>query len=582
MEFKYNMSLAELRKRTSKTYYRKLEFLSPESREVKKLSARDKLVLLHLVKAAKIVDKIQLQLENVHNLELLEFLNKEIKDGNEKAERTKKMFMSQKSIFSPDTLGNQTVLVKGVERKLGQNYFPEDLEVEEFHEILNRMLDDGDEEELKKILNQRTIVRRDGDKLKAIDFVDAFPEFREVAKELELAKEYSTDKKFNKYLELQIKALEQADPMLDAKADKVWAELDGRHKFEFTLTRECYQENLTKTIFDNEQLAKRLKDAGVTVYAKDSLGVRVGLVNKKGTKLLNKLKELVNVSAKYMPYQNEYENKKSDSDVKQIAVDVDLITVTGDEGAYKASFVTAQNLPNSDKLAFSIGGGNRNVYHRQVRKPGKKKNYRKLLCEEQWEFYNPEADHWAVICHENTHSLGPQSKTLGKYSSILEEYKADMGMYAFLDEFIQEGFFTEFETKQIMVTGLFRCFMKGKPTLEQAHKTRALMICCRMIEEGGIVLDKDTKIHFDFDKIKKLTKTMLAEVVRLQLDGDVKKAKAYIDKWCVWSNEIERIAEVIRGYNKTLNGYVEEKFADLLLEEGYEKQLLEELKKETN
>ncbi len=576
MEFKYNMSLAELRKRTSRTHYRKLELLKPDSREVKKLSAADKLVLLHLTRAAKIIDKIQLQLENAHNLELLEFLNKEIESGSEKAERTKRMFLSQKSIFSPDTLGNQTVLVKDVKRPLGQNYFPEDLSVEEFHNILNKMLDDGDIQELKQILNQRTIVRRDGDKLKATDFVDAFPEFKEVAKELEEAKKYSTDKKFNKYLELQIKALLKADPMLDARADKVWAELE-RCKYEFTITRECYQENLTKTIFDNEELSKRLSDAGITVYAKDSLGARVGIVNKKGTRLLKKLKDLVNVSAKYMPYQDEYENKKKAEDVKQIAVDVDLITVTGDEGAYKASFVTAQNLPNSDKLAFTIGGGNRNVYHRQVRKPGKKKNYKKLICDEQCQFYNPEADHWAVICHENTHSLGPASKTLGKYSSILEEYKADMGMYAFLDEFVQEGYFSEFDAKQIMVTGLFRGFMKGKPTLEQAHKTRALMICNRMLSEGAIVLDAETKMHFDFEKIKKLTKTMLAEVVRLQIDGNVKKAEEYIQKWFVWSDDIERIAEVIRAYNKTLNGYVDEPLAELFMTKDYEQALLKEL-----
>ena len=68
--------------------------------------------------------------------------------------------------------------------------------------------------------------------------------------------------KFNKYLDLQIKALLKADPMLDAKADKVWAELE-RTKYEFTLTRECYQENLTKTIFDNVELSKRLADAGI-------------------------------------------------------------------------------------------------------------------------------------------------------------------------------------------------------------------------------------------------------------------------------------------------------------------------------
>jgi hypothetical protein len=422
-------------------------------------------------------------------------------------------------------------------------------------------------------LNQRSIVCRDGKKLKAVDFVDAFSEFKEVANELREAKKYSSNKKFNEYLDLQVDALEKADPMLDARADKKWAELDEKCKFEFTITRECYQENLTKTIFDNEELVKKLETAGVQVYAKDSLGARVGLVNKAGTKMLKKLRALVDISAKFMPYKDEYENKKSE-EVKQIAVDVDLIALTGDEGAYKASIVTAQNLPNSDKLAFSIGSGNRNVYHRQVRKSGNKKNYQKLIHKDFWKFYNPEADHWAVICHENTHSLGPASKTLGKFSSILEEYKADMGMYAFLDEFKAENYFSDDEIKQIMVTGLFRSFMKGKPTLEQAHKTRALMICNRMLTEKAITLDEETKMSFDFEKIKKLTKTMLAEVVRLQLDGRVQQAEEYVSKWAVWTDDVEKIAEVIRSYNKTLNGYVDDSLAQEFLNPDYENSLV--------
>lgn len=572
MEFKYNMTLKELRKRTSKKYYRKLEFLKVGDSELEGLSKDDFIVLCHLTRAAHWIEKIQFQLENVKNLQILEFLDKQIAKDDEKARLAKRMFMSQKSNFSPDTLGEQTAIFKDINEPLGQAYFPEDISVQEFHEILNNMLDAGDIDEIKKILNQRSIVVRNGDKLKAIDFVDAFPEFKEVANELKLAIKYSTNEQFNEYLSLQIKALEKADPMLDAEADKVWAELDENCKFEFTITRECYQENLTKTIFDNPALTKRLKDAGVTVYAKDSLGARVGLVNKEGTLLLKKLKDLVDVSAKFMPYKDEYESKKS-QDVKQIAIDVDLIALTGDEGAYRASFVTAQNLPNSDKLSFTIGGGNRNVYHRQVRMSGSKKNYRKLIAAEFWKYYNPEADHWAVICHENTHSLGPNSHTLGKFSSILEEYKADMGMYAFLDAFVQQGFFTEFEAKQIMVTGLFRGFMKGKPTLAQAHKTRALMICNRMLTEKAISLDKDVKMNFDFDKIKKLTQTMLAEVVRLQLDADVLKAESYVTKWAVWTDEIEKIAEVIRSYSKFLNGYVDDSLAQEFLKPNYEQTL---------
>lgn len=572
MDFKFNMSLKELRRRTSKKYYRKIEFLKRTDKEVKKLSNEDLLVLCHLTRTAYLIEKVQFQLENVKNKQILAFLDKESAKNNEKAILAKRMFLSQKSNFSPDMNGEKTVLFDGVNQTLGQGYFPEDLSVQEFHKILSDMIDFGDTQEVQNILNQRSVVVRDGNKLKAIDFVDRFPEFKQVAEELRLAKEHLDNKQFNNYLDLQIQALEKADPMLDALADKAWAELDEKCKFEFTITRECYQENLIKTIFDNDELTQKIKDAGISVYAKDSLGARVGLVNKSGTKLLKKLKNLVDVSAKYMPYKDEYENKKL-AKIKQIAVDVDLIALTGDEGAYKASIVTAQNLPNSDKLAFSIGGGNRNVYHRQVRKSGNKKNYKKLLAEEFWKYYNPEADHWAVICHENTHSLGPASKTLGKYSSILEEYKADMGMYAFLDEFVQEGCFTEDQTKQMMVTGLMRSFMKGKPTLAQAHKTRALMICNRMLTEKAITLDENSKLHFNFDKIKLLTKTMLAEVVRLQIDSSVQKAEEYVTKWAVWSDDIEKIAEVIRSYNKYLNGYVDDSLAQEFLNPDFENTL---------
>ena len=78
MDFKYNMSVAELKKRTSKKYYRKLEFLKPTSREVKKLTSDELRVLCHLTRAAYLIEKVQFQLENVKNLQILEFLDKEI------------------------------------------------------------------------------------------------------------------------------------------------------------------------------------------------------------------------------------------------------------------------------------------------------------------------------------------------------------------------------------------------------------------------------------------------------------------------------------------------------------------------
>ena len=572
MDFKFQMSLAELKKRTSKRYYKGVKFLKRDSREVKRLSKNDLLVLMHLTRAANKLESVNLKLGHPKNLEFLDFLTKEEQAGNQKAVLAKKLFLSQKSMFSPDALGEQTRLAKGVNEPDGLGYFPEDLEAEEFHKIISDMLDAGEEKQVEEILNQRSIVVRDGDKLKAIDFVDAFSEFQEMADELEKAIEFSDDKKFNKYLELQIKALRKADPMLDAKADKEWAKLSGG-KFEFTICRECYDEKLTKSIYENDELMAKLKAHNITVYAKDSLGARVGIVNKSGTKLLRKLKRLIDVSAKLMPYSNEYERENEKDDIPQTAVDVDLVTLTGEEGAYRASLVLAQNLPNDDKPALKIGGGRRNVYHRQVRSNSNKKLYKNLIHEEQFKYFNPEADHWAVICHENTHSLGPQTHSgLGKFSFIIEEYKADMGMYCFLREFVKEGYFTELQAKQIIVTSLAYGFLKGKPSLSQAHRTRSVMICNRMLTEKAIQV-RDGKLWFDFDKVIDTAKEMMREAIRLQLDANVKSAENYIMKWFVWSDDISFIAEVIKKFSKKLNGYIIQELADEMLSPDFEKSL---------
>lgn len=558
MDFEYGMGLDELLMRTSKQCYKGIKLLTSTSPAVKALSENDLKVLEHLSKAASYFDEITYKLDNCHNMEFLEFLDKQIKKGEKKAELSKRLFLSQKSMFSPDSLGRQTALVSNLKQPDGLGYFPEDLTGDELVKILNQMLDAGETEAVKKILNQRSIVVRDGDKLKAIDFVEAFKEFKNIAKQLRLATEFCDDEKFNEFLIKQAKALEKADENLDAEADKVWATLDENNKFEFTICRECYGENLTKCVQENKPLMQRLKKLNISVYTKDCIGARVGLVNQKGTKLLKKLKGLLGEAAKFMPYKNEYKNKNvSSEDDGQIAVDVDLVALTGDEGAYRAGIVLAQNLPNDDKLSVQTGGGRRNVYHRQIRTNFNKKLFKNLITESQFHLFNPHASHLATICHENTHSLGPVGgNKLGEYSSILEEYKADTGMYAFLDEFEKAGYFSKRDTEEIIVTELSCSFGKGKPSLSEAHRTRSVMIVNRMLKEKAITFDKTGKLQFDFAKVKATAKTMLAEVIRLQLDAEVSKAKAYVERWFEWTDEIENVAEIIKKYSKKLNGYL--------------------------
>ena len=72
---------------------------------------------------------------------------------------------------------------------------------------------------------------------------------------------------------------------------------------------------------------------------------------------------------------------------------------------------------------------------------------------------------------------------------------------------------------------------------------------------------------------------MMAEVVRLQIDGNIKKAEEYINKWFVWTDEINAVAEKIKEYSKTLNGYLITPLADKFMSNEYEAELIKNIDK---
>ncbi len=572
-EFELNLTMEELEKRTNKDYLMTKKMLAVDAPEYLELADGDKTALKHLVKAADILEKINMQIDCHENLAFKDFLEKEVAAGNKQAELTKILFDAQKGINAIDSLSQKINLAKGITELPGKGVYPEDLSKEEFHRILTNMLQEGKVDKVKKILTQRSVVERDGNELVGIDYIDKFKEdFAKMADELEKAAETSTNSDFNEYLHLQAKALRTADPMLDAYADKKWASLQDT-PLEFTITRENYEDEMTGTIVENQELKKLLDENNISPIPKDFLGGRVGIVNKKGTHDLLAIKEFLPELAKQMPYNDEYtQNISTEGDVKQTMVDVDLVAVKGDVGAYRGGITLAENLPNDDKLSLTIGGGRRNVYHRQIRFVS---DYKKLqerldaiLDKEQHQYYNNEADHWFTIGHENAHSLGPRegSEKLGKYRNIIEENKADMGALAFVDLLTELGMYTEEQRKQIIVTTIADNFLKSKPTLSQAHRVRTVMQNKYFAERGAYDII-DEKIHVNIDKVVPIAKEMLAEIVRIQIDGDFSKAEKYVTDNFVWTDNMELIAQKLQKVNKTLNGRTESPLADKLLAE---------------
>lgn len=570
--FELNYSLEELKKRTNKEYLSTKKMLDIDAPEYLELAEGDKKALKNLVKAAFFIQKIFMRLDNSKNAEFQAFLDSEILKGNERAELTKILFNAQKGMCAIDRESTKINLAKGITELPGKGLYPEDLTKEVFHKILIKMLKKGKVEEVRKILNQRSIVERKDNELVAVDYVNFFSEeFRVVAEKLEAAAETSTNEDFNEYLRLQAAALRTADPMLDAYADKKWAELQDT-PLEFTITRENYADEMTESVIEDEELKALLDEHKIVPVSKDMLGGRVGIVNKKGTEALLKIKEYLPLLAANMPYHEEYEqNISKTEDAKQTMVDVDIVALAGDVGAYRAGITLAENLPNDDKLSLTIGGGRRNVYHRQIRFISDREKLQKrldaILDKEQHKYYLDEADHWFTIGHENTHSLGPNKGTeaLGKYKSIIEENKADMGGLAFLDLLEEKGMYTHEQVLQMLVTFAADNFLKSKPTLSQAHRVRTVMQTKYFIENGAIELNAEGKIHVNIDKMIPAAKKMLAEIVRIQIDGDFQKGEKYVLDNFVWTDEMEAISQKLREVDKTLNGRTESPLAAMLL-----------------
>ncbi len=573
--YEFNLSIEELEKRTNKDYLITKKFLKADAPEYLELKEGDKIALKHLCKAAAILEKINMQIDCKHNLAVKEFLETEIKKGNKQAKLTKILFDAQKGINAIDTMSNPIRLIKGIDEKPGKGVYPEDLSKEEFHSVLLRMLKEGKIEEVKKILTQRSIVVRCDENLKGIDYIDYFKEdFSKMADELDKASEVSTNKDFNEYLKLQAKALRTADPMLDAYADKKWATLQDT-PLEFTITRENYEDEMTGTIVENEELSNKLKEHGIAPIPKDFLGGRVGIINKQGTDALMAIKQYLPTLADNMPFKDEYEQTiSSDEDAKQTMVDVDMVMASGDVGEYRGGITLAENLPNSDKLSLTIGGGRRNVYHRQIRFISDMKKLQErldaILDSEQHKYYLDEADHWFTIGHENAHSLGPKesSEKLGKYRNIIEENKADMGALAFVDLLTELGMYTKEQRLQIIVTTMTDNFLKSKPTLSQAHRVRTVMQNKYFAERGGYSITPEGKIHVNIDKVVPIAKEMLAEIIRIQIDGDFNKAEEYVNNNFVWTDNMELIAQKLQKVSKALNGTLETELADKLLAEN--------------
>ena len=531
-----------------------IEMINSDFSGYRSLAEGDKKALAHLVAAARILNDAALEQDHPLNLKLKKGLE-EAALSNTHAAKALRIFNSLNGVAGFNGIDQEPIeIFRGVHILKGRNFYPEDLSIEEFHQIIRRMIERGKFAEVEQILSARTMVRRQNDELVAIDYTQYFSKaFSAMANELEVAAHYSTNEEFNDYLGWQAQALLQNNEDMDMLADKHWAVLQDT-PLEFTLSRENYEDEITPTIFDNAELTDLLVEHNIFPISKDMLGARAGIVNKKGTDLILTFKSQMSQLAKLMPFADKYEQKiDSGNDVKQTMVDVDLATLQGDYAQCRGGITTAQNLPNDDKLSVKTGGGRRNVYHRQVRMSGDKQRQARileaLLDKEFHQYFDEEAEHIFVIGHENGHSLGPDSSykdSLGIYKHIIEENKADVVSIAMLPQYVKSGVIDENTLRKVYVTWIMRLLLKAKPQQIQPHRVGDLIHFNYLLRHGAISFTADNKLRIDFVKMPEVMNKILAETIEVQLSKSSQRANQFITENGEWNHLHEYIAETLQ------------------------------------
>ncbi len=549
-DFDFNLSLEELTDIVdNKT--RKIELIDKDNPQYQSLLKADKEAIKHLLKAADIIDSVALEQDH--------YLNRSVKKAFE-AKKNKtpieqkayKLFKSFNGVAGLNGVDPDPIeIFKNVHISKGKNFYPVNLGVEKFHQILIDMLEKGRIESVRQILSNRTMVRMQNDYLQAIDYTIYFKtEFEKVASELEKAASLTTDKQLKEYLIWQAKALVQNDEKLDMLADRHWALMQS-NDIEFTISRENYDDHLTGTVFENEKLRNLLFEHKIEACPKDTLGCRVGLNNIEGTQRILRSKDTLPYLAKQMPLADSY-LQNVQNDAKQTMFDVDLIALTGDYAMCRGGITTAQNLPNDDKLSVKTGGTRRNVYHRQVRSSYDKERTQKMLdiliSKEFHPYYKHDMLHHFVIGHENGHSLGPDStykSALGVYSHIIEEHKANTISIAFLSDIAHKfGTYTDTQVFEIYTTWVVSLFLHAKPVFEKPHRMADLIEFNYLKEHRVIFFDGENKLHIDFEKMASTMRRLLKETIAVQLSKSPKEAKKFIDKWTNWSDISAYIASI--------------------------------------
>ena len=405
-------------------------------------------------------------------------------------------------------------------------FYPQDLTVQEFEKWIEEHPD-----QKEAFTSYFTIIRRDGDGLKAIPYSEFYKEeLEKAATLLEQAAEAAEDARLKKYLTSRAAAFRSNEYR---QSDMDWMDL-GDGDIEVVIgPYEVYEDRLFGY--------KAAFEAFVT------------LRDPEDSKELARIKSLIPEMEAFLPIPDEHKNPNRGSE-SPISV-VDVLYTGGDTRAGVQTL--AFNLPNDEVVREKKGSKKvmlKNVAHAKYDKiliPIAKR----LLREDQLDKVSFDAFFNHTLVHETAHGLGPGKITVERDGekvetsvnaelkdlySVIEEAKADtLGMYLnYL--LVEKGLHPESFLENVYASFLGGFFRSVRFGANEAHGKANVIQFNYLSEKGAVVRDEDGRYGYDASKMREAVESLARELLMLEARGDYAGSQEFIAKYGEMPAELEK------------------------------------------
>jgi hypothetical protein len=417
--------------------------------------------------------------------------------------------------FGPwDTLAENHPFYGGEKMPAGAGFYPRDLTKADFDSYL--AAHPGEKEALT---SGYTVVKRKGDRLVAVPYSVEYRQWLEpAAKLLERAAARTSNASLRKFLNLRAKAFRTNDYY---ESELAWMDVSGTPIEVVIGPYEVYTDTLygTKTAFE----------AFVTVQ------------DPRESAALTKYKALLPDMERNLPVEERYKNFNRPFASPILVAD----QVHGGGDNVPGVQTIAFNLPNDERVREAKGA--KKVILANVL--GAK--YDRILAPMAGLVLVPDQARLVTkkymtnetLFHELSHSLGPGTIKVGGRQTTVnaelkdvysasEEAKADvMGLHNIL-YMMKRGELPAAEREQALATyfvGIFRAVRFG---IDEAHGRGAAMQYSYLRDKGAFRWDEGAdRFRIDYDRMETGLRDLLAELIRLQGDGDYAGTKAFFERY---------------------------------------------------